>query len=97
MRTLFASPKVSGKGSLAALSLCTTPQAVLRTELEQLAEVISEGSRKPKAYDIEKAQKIRDAALHASTIGIVSSGDAAAVATATGMGRSLYGSWCVVR
>ena len=77
--------KVSGKGSLAALSLCPTPQAVLRTELERLAEAISEGSRKPKAYGVEKAQKIRDAALHASTIGIVSSGDAAAIATATGM------------
>lgn len=37
--------KVSGKGSLAALSLCPTPQAVLCTELERLAEVISEGSR----------------------------------------------------
>lgn len=77
--------KVSGKGSLAALSLCPTPQAVLSTELERLAEVISEASRKPKAYGVEKAQKIRDAALHASMIGIVSSGDAAAVATATAM------------
>ena len=81
--------KVSGKGSLAALSLCPTPQAVLCTELERLADVISEGSRKPKAYGVEKAQKIRDAALHASTIGIVSSGDAAAVATATGMLKAI--------
>ena len=81
--------KVSGKGSLAALSVCPTPQAVLRTELARLAEAISEGSRKPKAYGVEKAQKIRDAALHASTIGIVSSGDAAAVATATGMLKAI--------